>query len=147
MVAVPTVVNDAVATPVAPTIETLAFELVHTPPEGEELKVCELPMQITPLPVIVAGKGFTVTVTGSDEQPTSLYTIFAVPPATPYTTPPKVTSAFEVSLDTHAPPVVVSVSVVVLPAQNGVVPPVIALGVTFPIFRERNALHPPPATA
>ena len=89
-------------------------------------------MQTVAVPVIVAGKGFTVTIVVAAQEPI-VYEMTDVPPVTPVTTPVALTIATAgVTLD-QTPPSVGSLNVVVEPAQSIAVP-VMADGVKFTVI-------------
>ena len=106
------------------------------------------PTQTVSVPVIV-GKAFTVTaVLALFLHPLALaavvYTIVAVPAATPVTNPDVLTIA-RVGVELlQVPPVVVSVKAVVLPTQTLLVPPIAAgaVGRAYTVTVE-GVLHPP----
>ena len=106
------------------------------------------PTQTVSVPVIV-GMGFTVTaVLVLFLHPLALaavvYTIVAVPAATPVTTPDILTVARVGVKLLQVPPVVVSVKAVVLPTQTLLVPPIAAgaVGRAYTVTVEA-VLHPP----
>ena len=133
MVAVP------VLTPLTtPDVElTLAMPealLAHVPPVGVELNVVVEPIQTDAVPVIAVGEVLTVTV-ATDSQPVPReYVIFAVPAATPDTTPVvEFTVAVPVAPLVHIPPVGEQLNVVVDPVQTVRVP-VIAPGAAVTVI-------------
>lgn len=113
-------------TPVAaPMVATAVLLLAHVPPDGDDANVAVLPRQIPVVPVMVVGKGLTVT-TCVLKQPVdaSTWVTIAVPAERPLAVvvvavPDTVTTA--VLLLVHAP-VPVEVSKVLLPAHTDRVP-------------------------
>src|SRR5579863_7096841 len=94
--------------------------VVHIP-DGSVLHSVTVPLIHTLVgPVIAGGVGFTVTVANAG-QPAAVYDIVAVPAATPVTTPPITLAVVDKEL-LHAPPVVPSCSVTVLPWHTLSVP-------------------------
>src|SRR6202000_256808 len=84
--------DTAVTTPVLPTVATIVFMLLHTPPAVASRNVLVLPAQTAPLPVIVPAAGRALTVTPAEainvpQLPLTFKNKVAVPAATPVTTP------------------------------------------------------------
>lgn len=120
----------------------IAGKLLLQVPPPPSVSVAAPPGQIAVVPVIIPGKGLTVTVADCAQPvPEIVYTITDVPALTPVTVP-ALTVAKEGELLDHAPPVVVSPSNVVDPAQT-VSAPVIGLGNGL-IVTTRVAKHPEP---
>ena len=117
-----------VTTPLTlPTVATAVLLLVQTPTPALN-KVVVLPTHTDVIPVIGAGKGLTNSVVVAMQLVLKVYVIIAVPALTPDATPlkePIVATAMLLLL--HVPPIVASLSVVVLPTQTAVTP-VIAAG-------------------
>jgi hypothetical protein len=120
-IAVPAV--TPVITP-ADDVDAFALLLVHVPPATVLLSVTVLPVHTDDGPLIAAGAVFTVTVAVATQPVPSVYVMVTVPAVTPVTTPEVLIDAF-VLLLLHVPPVVVLVSVVVLPSQTVSVPVIV----------------------
>jgi hypothetical protein len=102
--------------------------LVQTPPEEASDKVEVTPGQITVVPIIAPGSGFTVKEAVEIQVVPREYVIITDPAMRPVTTPvPKPIDAIEGSLE-YQPPPPTSESVDVNPAQTCVVPEIGAGG-------------------
>jgi len=125
MVAVPA------ATPVTvPPVEIVAIPvllLLHVPPAVASVRVELAPTHACRVPPIAAGIGSTVNVAKALQPSEEVYVIVTVPAETPVTVPPVLTVAVAELLLLQLPPVVASLSVVLLPSQTAIVP-VIAFG-------------------
>jgi hypothetical protein len=98
-----------VSTPVAALIDAMpGSDELHEPPGAALLKVAVAFSQTTPLPVMVPGKGFTVTTADAKQPVDSAYVIVLVPAEAPVTSPmlPIVATAGVLLL--HVPPAVTS---------------------------------------
>lgn len=106
-----------------PIVATEVTLLVHVPPGIASLRLVTDPAQTDVLPVMFAGKGFTVTTTDRAQVVGSVYIIVEVPPgAVPVITPNAsigATTALELN---HVPPDVASVSAIVDPTHTLVGP-------------------------
>ena len=113
-------VYDIVAVPgdMPPTVPpvtdaTAVLLLLHTPPVLPSISVAVVPLHIAVVAgEMAAGPATTVTVLDTLQLPT-VYTIVAVPAATPCTVPSAATVATPVFALLHTPPVVRSLSTVV----------------------------------
>jgi hypothetical protein len=119
IVAVP--YDTPVTTPADDTTATPVLLLDHELPPPPRLLV--EPTHTSSKPLIAGGAAFTVTVTDAAHPVGSRYVIVVVPGATPpispVVTPVVVAVAIDVLLLIHAPPPVVSVSVIVIPWHSG----------------------------
>jgi hypothetical protein len=113
IVAVPAAIP--VTTPVVLIVAVNALLLVHVPPVVVLARVVVLPSHTAWVPVIVAGKAFTVIVADVSQPVLNVYVIALVPATTPVTTPAASMVALAGILLPHVPPVVVLLSVVVRP--------------------------------
>ena len=111
--------EPAVTTPVVSVIGAIPeLLLVHKPSGGVLVYPAKLPEHIVPGPTIGVGIGLTV-ITVVDKQPVYAVLVMVTAPAeTPVTTPPGLIVAVAVELLLHAPPIVVSVSVMVWPTHT-----------------------------
>ena len=98
------------------------------------VSVVELPIQMAAFePALIVGNPFTVT-TVITLPPERLYEMFAVPAATPVTTPvAEFTVAIPVLPLLHVPPLVALLNVVVLPTHTVAVPVVAVSGLFLKI--------------
>ena len=122
-----------VATPVVDWIVALETSLLtQVPPVVADNNVEVLPTHNASKPVMVAGKGVTVT-TDILKQAPIVYLIVLVPPLSPFTNPvPEFMVAIEVLVLLHTPPEVAELSEVVFPAH--IIPvPVITAGVVLTV--------------
>ena len=124
---------------------TAPVTLVQVPPLGAPVSVISEPTHTSGMPEIT--EELTVTTVVTVRPHTLVYVIVAVPPATPVTVvgfDDKDTAAIVGSLVLHVPPVTASDKVVVAPAQNAEVPPLIATGSGFrSTVAEAVDVHPP----
>lgn len=122
MVAVPAM--PVVTVPEAdPISATDTAELLHVPPEEVVINVVLLPAHRLIVPDIAAGTRLTVTTSDVVQPAVVVYTMVAVPAATPVTTPDAtLTAAVEVILLLQVPPEGVELNVVVAPSQTVSVP-------------------------
>lgn len=111
---------------VEPAVPTPILLLLHVPPTGVEFNVVVYPIHTFIVPVIVVGKGLTVTIAYALQPVAKLYVIVAVPVVN---TAPPVTSpvvdpilAITVALLLQIPPVGTSLNEVVRPAHTERVP-------------------------
>ena len=117
MTAVPD--DTPVTTPVPPTtVATVVPPLVHVPPVVPSVNVIVEPTQNDEDAGIVDGAALTVIIVVTVQPVPNEYVISDVPDNTPVTTPvPAIVATVVVPL-VHVPPVVPSVKVIVVPAQN-----------------------------
>ena len=116
--AVPLIPPLIVPKPGKGTLATGALPLAHVPPPDVLLNVVDVPEQNAVVPVIPAGKGFTVTTT-LIEQPPPVHMIVDVPVVSPETIPddePTVATAGAVLL--HVTDGVVLESALVFPTHT-----------------------------
>lgn len=114
-----------------PTVATPVLALLHPPPVVASLNVVVCPAHTLSVPVIVAGRGLTVTVTKALQPDAAVQVMVAVPADTPVTMPldePMI--AMVVAPLLHVPDGV-DVSVVVPPAQTVALPEM--AGVVFTV--------------
>jgi hypothetical protein len=98
---------------------TAVLSLLHVPPGVVLDKVSVAARHVAMLPVIAEGTGFTVSVWPIAHRVTgSVYSMIAVPTATPPTMPDEVMEATLTSLVVHMPPGVASLKVTVEPTQT-----------------------------
>lgn len=107
-----------------PTDATTGLLLVHTPPDVASVSVTEVPTHsMAAGPAIGNGPSVTVSVRVTKQPVGSVYVIVAEPVITPVNNPvAEPMMAIEVELLVHVPPAVLSVSVVVAPAQSAPAP-------------------------
>jgi hypothetical protein len=118
-----------VITPVLDTIVAIeVLLLLHAPPVTAMERVEGMPTHTLPGPVMEGSDVLTVTVVVAKHPAASVYEIVAVPEPTALTTPVDPTVATEASLVLQLPPVLMSLSVEVEPAQS-VVGPVMPAGI------------------
>ena len=122
MTEVPAVIP--VTIPEVEPIEAFALLIVQVPPDVGSPKEVVAPMQTVPEPVIVPGKGLTVTIAVALQDPT-VYEIVAVPAVMPDTMPVVPTVAFALLL-LQVPPAVASPRLVVEPTHTPNVPEITA---------------------
>ena len=120
-----------VATPVVGFIDARAgMPLVHVPPRGLLLNAVVIPVQVLNVPVIGAGKGYTVTTAVVRFSGFIWYVITAVPAAIPETSPVvRFTAATSMAEEVHVPPGVASLRIVCRPSHTARVP---VIGLTAP---------------
>lgn len=129
--------EPALAPPTVPvklTVAMLPFVLYQNPPGVASLSAAVLPVHsvLTPDIGAIVGTVITVTVAVAVIPPPVVYDIVTVPPATPVTIPEdEPTVAMVMSELLHTPPLAVSLSVVVEPAQINIVPVIGDIGCTF----------------
>jgi hypothetical protein len=111
-----------VYTPVALLMVTVLVVLLdQVPPETESESVVELPLHTSAIPVITDGNGLMLKVSSVAPQVLELVMV-TEPPEIPVTTPALLTVAIAVALDDQVPPLTASEILLVVPAQNVVVP-------------------------
>jgi len=103
-------------------VATAVLLLLHAPSLGVLPSVVVSPAHTWPTPVIGSGAGFTVTAVTDAQPVTGVYNIVAIPAVPPVTTPAPLIVATEVGVLLHTPPVVASLSVIVVPLHNDVAP-------------------------
>ena len=132
------------ATPVEePTVATEVMLLLHVPPPVASLSANVFPAQNPADPVIVAGRGDTVTVAKTDEQLNPKeYVMIVVPAEMPETIPVEEPIVAMVVLPlVHTPPVIASLKVTGLPAHVFSTP-VIADGIGVTVTVAYAEVHP-----
>ena len=122
-----------VTTPDVEIVATPVLLLVHRPPVDVLLNVVVEPAHTTIVPVMAAGSGCTVSTAVRSQPAVEVYTMVDVPVPKPEAIPEAlpIVAMAGLLLD-HVPPVVVLVSVVVLPSQT-VRAPLIAAGSAFTV--------------
>ncbi len=113
--------------PPAVTVATDVGLLLHNPPVVASCSTVIAPAHTFIVPVIVAGRVFTVTIALLLQPVGSVYVIVAVPGFIPLTVPVKFTVAIPVFPLLHVPPVVRSLNKVVAPGHM-LKPPVMTAG-------------------
>jgi hypothetical protein len=100
------------------TVATEVFELDQVPPVVDEERVVVVPTQVTAVPEIAAGSGFTVSVAVRVQPVPMVYVTIELPEDTAVAMPDdEPIVATEVVPLTHVPPAGVLVSVAELPSQ------------------------------
>lgn len=111
---------------VEPPTVALALAALHVPPLVVVLSVVVLPAHTLAVPVMEAGKGFTVIPFVVAQPVGSVYVMVALPAAAPLTTPVLPIAAVLLAEELHAPPPLASVSVAVLPWHTELAPVIVA---------------------